>query len=149
MPPPCGRRADHCSNVRESIAVVQGKISSGKPHSVVVYLTAETRELVSTLIAGEKKIGAAYLFTGKGRTTHLSTDQLRILVKSWVAAVGLDPGTHANHTLRRTKATALYRTTKDIELVRRALGHAYLSSTQAYLSVGSDQVRAACLCLKL
>jgi len=131
---------DHCGNVRESITVVQGKISSGKPHSVVVYLTAETRELVSTLIASETKSGAAYLFTGKGRTTHLSTDQLRILVKSWVAAVGLDPGTHANHTLRRTKATALYRTTKDIELVRRALGHAYLSSTQAYLScwVGSS-----------
>jgi integrase len=140
---------DHGGGVRESFTVVQGKISGGKAHTVTVYLTLATRELVAALIARQGKSGNDYLFTGKGRNEPLSTDQLRILVKSWVAAVGLDPNTHANHTLRRTKATALYKATRDIELVRRALGHAYVSSTQAYLSVGSDEVRAACLSLKL
>ena len=140
---------DHTGEVRESFRVVQGKISGGKAHTVMVYLTPTTRQLVAALIAHEGKIGNAYLFTGKGRTRPLSTDQLRILVKCWATAVGLDPDTHANHSLRRTKAAALYKATKDIELVRQALGHAYVSSTQAYLSVGADKVRAACLSVKL
>lgn len=75
----------------------------------------------------------------------MTTAQVRNLLKGWVEAVGLDPSAHSAHSLRRTKASALYRATRDLELVRKALGHAYLSSTQHYLSVGQDEVANACL----
>ena len=75
----------------------------------------------------------------------MSTAQVRNLLKGWVEVVGLDRSAHSAHSLRRTKASALYRATRDLELVRKALGHAYLSSTQHYLSVGQDEVANACL----
>lgn len=140
---------DHLGAVRESFPVVQGKISAGKAHTVLCYLTAPTRDAVAALIAAENKSPDAYLFTGRGRSHPLSTCQVRLLLKGWCEAVGLDPTVHSNHSLRRTKAAALYKQSHDLELVRQALGHAYLSSTQSYLSVGSDEVRAACLNLSL
>ena len=146
------RVADVCQcdgTVRDAFAVVQGKVSAGQARPVEVYVTGVTRDLVAALITAERKAPEDFLFTGKGRTRRLSQDMLRILVKSWCAAIGLNPDDHANHTLRRTKASALYARTKDVELVRQALGHAYVSSTQAYLAVGADQVRRACLSLSL
>jgi integrase len=140
---------DHAGQVRESFAVVQGKISAAQAKPVVVYLTPATRVLVAVHVAHEGKPRDAYLFTGKGRNRPLSTDMLRILVKSWCAAVGLDPGDHANHTLRRTKASALYAATRDLELTRQALGHSDIRSTQRYLSVGQEAVKSACLALNL
>lgn len=133
--------------VRTSIAVVQAKISSGKAHSVECYLTDATRTAVAEHVRGMSL--DAPLFCGQGRKLALSTQQIRLLLKSWCDHVGLDAGDHSAHSLRRTKAALLYAQTKDLELVRQALGHAYLSSTQAYLSVHRDQVRGACLGMTL
>ncbi|MBX9844564.1 MAG: tyrosine-type recombinase/integrase [Xanthobacteraceae bacterium] len=134
-------------SVRETLSVVQSKISAGKACTVTCYLTPATRALVAAHVAGRDL--DAPLFCGQGRSYALSKAQLRLLLKAWVAAVGLDPSAHSNHSLRRTKASALYKTTKDLELVRQALGHSHITSTQAYLGVGSDQVRSACLGLDL
>lgn len=138
---------DSFGSVRTSIAVVQSKISSGKAQSVECYLTDSTRGLVAVHVRGMAL--DAPLFRGQGRTRAISTQQIRLLLKSWCKSVGLDADQHSAHSLRRTKAALLYSNTKDLELVRQALGHAYLTSTQAYLSVGRDQVRDTCLSMKL
>jgi site-specific recombinase XerC len=138
-----GDLLDGNGNVRESFSVVQGKVSSGQAKPVVCYLTPSTRSAVAVHVVGKDRTEP--LFTGKGRQTPMSTAQVRNLLKEWVEAVGLDPSTHSAHSLRRSKASALYRATRDLELVRKALGHAYLSSTQHYLSVGQDEVANACL----
>jgi len=140
---------DDVGAVRDSFPVVQGKVSGGKAHTVVVYLPEPSRLALADLVSAEALGADDYLFRGKGRKAHLSTCQLRLLIKDWCRAVGLNPRVHSNHSLRRTKASALYKQTRDLELVRQALGHAYLSSTQAYLSVHADEVRAACLSLRL
>ena len=44
--------------------------------------------------------------------------------------------------MRRTKAVAIYATTKDIEVVRNLLGQSSLSSTQSYLGVDTAQALA-------
>jgi site-specific recombinase XerD len=90
-----------------------------------------------------------WLFTGKGRTTPLTPQQLRKLVKGWCAEVGLDPARHACHSTRRSKASLLYAQTRDLELVRQALGQSHVTSTQAYLAVGQEHVEAACRELEL
>jgi len=59
----------------------------------------------------------------RGRTSsHLSTRQYARIVKSWVAIVGLDPHDYGTHSLRRTKATLIYRRTKNLRAVQLLLG---------------------------
>jgi integrase/recombinase XerD len=61
------------------------------------------------------------LFTTlKGTPIHASA--LRAMVKRRSGKAGLPKDVHP-HMLRHTFATALYRQTKDIRLVQKALGH--------------------------
>lgn len=47
------------------------------------------------------------------------------------------------HMLRHTYATELYRETKDIRLVQKALGHAHLSTTMIYTHIVDDDMEVA------
>jgi len=47
------------------------------------------------------------------------------------------------HTLRHTFATDLYRETKDLRLVQKALGHADISTTMIYTHIVDDQLEEA------
>ena len=57
---------------------------------------------------------------------------------SWVLQLGLDPSNHGTHTLRRTKATLIYRRTKNLRAVQLLLGHTKLESTVRYLGIEVD-----------
>ena len=57
---------------------------------------------------------------------------------SWVLQLGLDPANYGTHTLRRTKATLIYRRTKNLRAVQLLLGHTKLESTVRYLGVEVD-----------
>jgi site-specific recombinase XerD len=69
---------------------------------------------------------------------HISTRQYAKLLKDWVADVGLDPRAYGTHSLRRTKATLIYRRTKNLRAVQLLLGHAKVESTVRYLGVELD-----------
>ncbi|HYW77063.1 MAG TPA: tyrosine-type recombinase/integrase, partial [Gammaproteobacteria bacterium] len=71
-------------------------------------------------------------------SAHLSTRQYARIVKDWVAAIGLDPAEYGTHSLRRTKATLIYRKTKNLRAVQLLLGHTKLESTVRYLGVEVD-----------
>jgi integrase len=71
-------------------------------------------------------------------SNHLSTRQYARIVKAWVTAVGLDPSLYGTHTLRRTKATLIYRRTKNLRAVQLLLGHTKLESTVRYLGIEVD-----------
>jgi integrase/recombinase XerD len=47
------------------------------------------------------------------------------------------------HTLRHTFATDLYRETKNIRLVQKALGHADLSTTMIYTHIVDEELEDA------
>ena len=80
-----------------------------------------------------------YLFPSrKDTTTHISTRQYAKLLKDWVADVGLDPKSYGTHSLRRTKATLIYRRTRNLRAVQLLLGHAKVESTVRYLGVELD-----------
>ena len=64
---------------------------------------------------------------GSGR--GLSTRQYARLVSEWVASVGLDPRLFGTHSLRRTKATLIYRRTGNLRAVQLLLGHRKIEST--------------------
>jgi site-specific recombinase XerD len=69
------------------------------------------------------------------RKAHLSTRQYARIVDSWVEQLGLDRAAYGTHTLRRTKATLIYRRTKNLRAVQLLLGHSKLESTVRYLGI--------------
>jgi integrase len=56
----------------------------------------------------------------------MTTRQYARLLADWVASIGLDPRVFGTHSLRRTKATLIYRRTGNLRAVQLLLGHTYL-----------------------
>jgi integrase len=73
---------------------------------------------------------------------HLTTRQYQRLVKGWVASIGLDPDRYGSHSLRRTKATQIYKRTGNLRAVQLLLGHAKIESTVQYLGVEIEDALA-------
>ncbi len=71
---------------------------------------------------------------------HVSTRQHSRIVGGWVGAIGLDPVTYGTQSLRRTKATFIYRRTKNLRAVQLLPGHTKLESTVGYLGIEVDDV---------
>jgi integrase len=57
------------------------------------------------------------------------------LVDNWVQAIGLDPAEYGTHSMRRTKASLIYRRTKNLRAVQILLGHTKMESTIRYLGI--------------
>jgi len=55
-----------------------------------------------------------------------------------VSDIGLDPLKHATHSMRRTKATLIYRRTGNLRAVQLLFGHTKIESTVRYLGVEID-----------
>jgi hypothetical protein len=54
-----------------------------------------------------------YLFPSRLHSSpHLSTRQFARIVRAWIREIGLDASAYGTHTLRRTKASSIYRRTK-------------------------------------
>lgn len=80
-----------------------------------------------------------YLFPSRQNlSTHISTRQYAKLLKDWVADIGLDPKGYGTHSLRRAKATLIYRQTKNLRAVQLLLGHSKVESTVRYLGIELD-----------
>ena len=98
-----------------------------------------TRETVADWIREAELNSPSYLFPSRlHQSVHLSTRQYSRMVESWVADIGLDSTAYGTHTLRRTKASLIYRRTKNIRAVQLLLGHAKLESTVRYLGIEVD-----------
>ena len=52
--------------------------------------------------------------------------------------IGLNPSIYGTHSMRRTKATLIYKQTKNPRAVQILLGHTKLESTVRYLGVEVD-----------
>ena len=55
---------------------------------------------------------------------------------AFVSSIGLDPLKYVTHSLRRTKATLVYRRTGNIRAGQLLSGHGKIESTVRYLGVG-------------
>ena len=66
---------------------------------------------------------------------HMSTRQYARLMHEWVTGIGLQPQEYGTHSLRRTKASIIYKATGNLRAVQILLGHAKIESTVRYLGV--------------
>jgi integrase len=101
-------------------------------------ITEPARDALAAWVARRQLHPGDYLFPGRKSGGHLSARQYARIVKGWVASAGLDPARYGTHSLRRTKATLIYKRTKNIRAIQILLGHAKLESTVRYLGVEVD-----------
>jgi integrase len=106
-------------------------------------VTEHTREAVDDYIRATGKKSGEFLFGGRrslGRC--LTTRQYARLVAEWVGSIGLDTRLFGTHSLRRTKATLIYRRTGNLRAVQLLLGHTKIESTVRYLGIEVDDAIA-------
>jgi integrase len=102
-------------------------------------MTEQTREAVDAYIKAKQKQLGDYLFESRGRQDRcISTRQYSRLVSSWIGGIGLDRRLFGTHSLRRTKATLIYRRTGNLRAVQLLLGHTKIESTVRYLGIEVD-----------
>jgi integrase len=106
-------------------------------------LTEQTREAVDASITAVGRKPGQFLFLGRrGSDRAISTRQYARLVAKWVASIGLDPSFFGTHSLRRTKATLIYRRTGNLRAVQLLLGHQKIERTVRYLGIEVDDALA-------
>jgi integrase len=128
-----------CDVYQGSCVGARAIVMQQKTHRPVQFeITEAAREALATWIGSGYDRTASYLFPGRRAGTHLSVRQYASLVKGWFASIGLDPSRYGTHSLRRTKATLIYRRTKNIRAVQLLLGHTKLKSTVRYLGIEVD-----------
>ena len=102
-------------------------------------LMDQTRESIEAWLAMANLRQDEYLFPSrKDRSQHITTRQYGRIVKFWVCLIDLDANEYGTHSLRRTKATLIYRRTKNLRAVQLLLGHTKLESTVRYLGIEVD-----------
>ena len=108
-----------------------------KTHRPVQFeITDQTRAALEAWIHQAQLRNEDFLFPSRlHRSDHLSTRQYARIVKAWVTSIDLDPAMYGTHTLRRTKASLIYRRTKNLRAVQLLLGRTKLESTVRYLGI--------------
>lgn len=102
-------------------------------------ITELTRQSVREWIGAAHLQSSAFLFPSRVTVSpHLSTRQYARIVHRWVAEIGLDGAAFGTHSMRRTKASLIYRRTKNLRAVQLLLGHSKLESTVRYLGIEVD-----------
>jgi integrase len=113
---------------------------TGRP--VRFELTEQTRQAINDYIKAADKKPGEFLFTGRRTGQCMTTRQYARLLCEWLASIGLDPHVYGTHSLRRTKATLIYRHTGNLRAVQLLLGHTKIESTVRYLGIEVDDAIA-------
>ena len=114
---------------------------TGRP--VRFELTEQTRQAVDEYLRATNKKPGEFLFAGRrGPQKSITTRQYARLVSDWIGSVGLDPRLYGTHSLRRTKATVIYRRKGNLRAVQLLLGHTKIESTVGYLGIEVDDALA-------
>ena len=147
-----GLRVSECSNLRpgdinltkNKLRIVQGKGNIDRDLAIPFY----TAEILKSWKEA-KPAGTEYFFciiknkkNGKFASSvgsKLSARNIQAFVKRYGQRAGITKNI-SPHTLRHTYATQYYKQTKDIETLRRILGHSDISTTTIYITLANIDV---------
>jgi len=138
-----GLRVSEVSNLKfkdvninkKKLRVVDGKNSKDRDLIIPGY----TLELLEKWIFIKPE--SNYFFTTLDGS-KVVTRYIQDMVKRYRERSNIDKNV-TPHTLRHTFATQFYRQTKDIETLRKILGHADISTTQIYVTLANIDVENA------
>ena len=125
----------HGDQVASRAVVMQHKTQ----RPVQFEITPAARDAVGKWIRAAALRSDDYLFPSRIHgSPHLGTRQYARILERWVEELGLDPSEYGTHSMRRTKATLIYRRTRNLRAIQLLLGHSKLESTVRYLGVEVD-----------
>jgi len=125
----------HGDHVASRAVVMQHKTQ----RPVQFEITPAARDAVQKWIKAAGLKSDDFLFPSRMHSSpHLGTRQYARILEGWVEELGLDPAEYGTHSMRRTKATLIYRRTKNLRAVQLLLGHSKLESTVRYLGIEVD-----------
>lgn len=128
------RVRDVCHGDRMATRAIIMQQKTSQP--VQFEITQPTRDAVSDWIKDAKLGSDDYLFPSRIHDSpHLGTRQYARMLDSWITEIGLDPAEYGTHSMRRTKASLIYRRTKNLRAVQLLLGHTRIESTVRYLGI--------------
>ncbi len=126
------RDISHGRQILNRAIVMQKK--TGRP--VQFEITKQTRLSIQQWAAKARLENNDYLFPSRiVPFSHISTRQYSRIVDGWISELGLDTTAYGTHTMRRTKATLIYRRTQNLRAIQLLLGHTKLESTVLYLGI--------------
>ena len=129
------RDISHGDRIASRAIVMQQKTE----RPVQFEITEQTRKSIAEWLQLATLRSDSFLFPSRiHESPHLSTRQYARIVNDWVEEIGLDPVNYGTHTMRRTKASLIYRRTKNLRAVQLLLGHTKLESTVRYLGIEVD-----------
>ena len=136
----CGLRVSEVVNLRPgNINLTKGKLrvecgkgSKDRDLAIPEYLT-------DLFDSWRKKRPESSFFFSTLKGKKLSIRYLQQMVKRYAQKAGLSKRI-SPHTLRHTYATQYYKQTKDIETLRRILGHSDISTTTIYITLANIDV---------
>lgn len=119
-------------DIRKRAAITQRK--TGKP--VQFEIASDARANLFAWLQRREGFVEDYVFPSRvDHSRHLSTRQYARLVDEWVLAIGLRPEEYGTHSLRRTKASIIYKATGNLRAIQILLGHSKIENTVRYLGV--------------
>ncbi|MDW3094544.1 MAG: tyrosine-type recombinase/integrase [Gammaproteobacteria bacterium] len=125
----------HGEKITDRAMIMQQKTM--KP--VQFELTEQTRHSALSWVKHAKLTHECYVFPSRiNKRSHLSTRLYSRLVDQWIHSIGLNPMIYGTHSLRRTKASLIYRRTKNLRAIQLLLGHTKLENTIRYLGIEVD-----------
>jgi integrase len=83
-----------------------------------------------------------YVFPSRVTVLGISAPANARLVDEWVTGVGLIRSEYGTHSLRRTKASIIYRATGNLRAVQILLGHSKIDNTVRYLGIDVEDALA-------
>ena len=130
-----GQKSLYHKAIKESFTIIQRKTN----HPVTVFLSKSTKKTLYQYILHYNIDADSYLFSLKSGVP-MSPSSYRKLIKRLVKKIGLNPDSYSGHSTRRTTAMLLYEKTKNIEFVRKALGHRSIQATISYLGIETQDI---------
>ncbi|MBT0587942.1 tyrosine-type recombinase/integrase [Alteromonas oceanisediminis] len=122
----------HSNRVLNRATVMQKKT-----HSPVTFeITDKTRSALERWFAEADIRHDEYIFQSRLHDSpHIGTRTYARIVQGWVQSIGLDPADYGTHSLRRTKASLLYKMRHNLREIQILLGHKKIESTVHYLGI--------------
>lgn len=127
------------AEIRSRAKIIQSKTGN----AVQFEVTKQTRDAIEAWCLMKDLRPHDWLFPSrKDRARHLSTRQYARIVEGWITSIDLPRSSYATHSMRRTKATLIYRKTGNLRAVQLLLGHSKIDSTVLYLGVEVEDALA-------
>lgn len=121
--------------IRNRATIIQRK--TGRP--VQFEIMTEARRSLEAWLARRGGCILDFVFPSRvNERGHLITRQYSRIVDEWVSTIGLDKREFGTHSMRRTKASIIYKSTGNLRAVQILLGHSNIQNTVRYLGVDVD-----------